>query len=65
MEWFNYSIPLHPPGSLTSTDFDAMEDMFFIQTEDDIFCKDWLRCNATKILDAKYEWTDVSNAMDN
>ncbi len=65
MEWFHCSIPLCPPGGLTSTDFDAMEDMFFIQTEDEIIGKDWLRCYATEILDAKYEWTDVSNVVDN
>ena len=42
-----------------------MEDMFFIQTEDELLGKDWLRCYATKILDAKYEWTDVSDVMEN
>ena len=54
-----------PPGSLSSIDFDAMEDLFFIQTEEEIFGNDWLHCYATKILDAKYEWTDVSNVIDN
>ncbi len=62
---FDCSIWLCPPGGLSSTDFDAMEDMFFIQTEDEIFCKDWLHCYAIKILDAKYEWTDVSDVVDN
>ena len=61
MECFDFSIPLCPPGSLTSTDFDAMEDMFFIQTEDENFGKDWLGCYATKIL----EWTDVRDVVDN
>jgi len=31
MEWFDCLIPLTPPGGLDSKDFDAMEDMFFIQ----------------------------------
>jgi len=40
-----------------------MEDMFFIQTEDELFCEDWLNCYATEILDAQYEWTDVANVV--
>ena len=32
IKWLNCSIPLCPPGSLNSTDFDTMKDMFFIQT---------------------------------
>ncbi len=47
MEWFDGSIPLHPPGGLDSKDFDAMEDMFFIQTEDELFGEDWLSRYAT------------------
>jgi hypothetical protein len=27
MEWFDCSIPLHPPGGLDSKEFDPMEDM--------------------------------------
>ena len=42
MEWFNCSIPFCPPGGLTSTDFDTIKDMFFIQTEDEILGGDWL-----------------------
>ena len=42
-----------------------MEDRFFIQTEDEHLGKEWLCCYATKILDAKYKWTDVSNVVDN
>ena len=64
MEWFDGSIPLHPPGGLDSKDFDAMEDMFFIQAEDELFDKDWLSCYATDILDAKYEWTDLAEVVD-
>ena len=64
MEWFDCSLPLRPPGGLDSTDFDAMEDMFFIQAEDELFGEDWLSCYATDILDAKYEWTDVADVVD-
>ncbi len=39
--------------------FDAMEDMFHIQVKDKLFGEDWLECFATKIMDAKYERTDV------
>jgi hypothetical protein len=59
MEWFNYSIPLCPPGGLDSKEFDLMEDMFHIQVKDKIFGEDWLECFATEILDAKYERIDV------
>jgi hypothetical protein len=40
-----------------------MEDMFCIQVKDELFGKDWLKCFATKILDAKYEKTDVAEVM--
>ncbi len=63
MEWFDCSIPLHPPGGFDSKEFDAMEDMSHIQVEDKIFGKDWLECFATEILDAKYEKTDVAEVM--
>ncbi len=59
MEWFDCSIPLHPTGGLDSNKFDAMEDIFHIQVEDELFGEDWLKCFATEILDAKYERTDV------
>ncbi len=39
---------LHLPGGLDAKIFDAMEDMFFIQTEDKLFGEDWLNCNATE-----------------
>jgi hypothetical protein len=63
MEWFDCSIPLHPPGGLDSKEFDAMEDMFLIQVKDEIFGEDWLECFATEILDAKYDKTDVAEVM--
>jgi len=64
MEWFDCFLPLWPPDGLDSKDFDAMEDMLFIQAEDELFGKDWLSCYATDILDAKYEWTDVAEVVD-
>jgi hypothetical protein len=63
MKWFDCSIPLHPPGGLDSKEFDAMEDMFQIQVKDKIFGEDWLECFATEILDAKYDKTDVAEAV--
>jgi hypothetical protein len=57
MEWFDCSIPLCPPGGLDSNEFNAMENMFHIQDNDKIFGKDWLKCLATEILNAKYEKT--------
>jgi hypothetical protein len=63
MEWFDCSIPLRPPGGLDSKEFNAMEDMFHIQVEDEIFGEDWLECFATDILDAKYEDTDVAEVV--
>jgi hypothetical protein len=59
MEWFDCFIPLHPPVSLDLNKYDAMEDIFHIQVEDELFGEDWLKCFATEILDAKYEGTDV------
>ena len=50
MEWFYCSIPLSPPGGLVTKEFDAMEDMFFVQTEEELFVEDWLSCCATEIL---------------
>jgi hypothetical protein len=63
MEWFDCSIPLCPPGGLDSKEFDAMEDMFHIQVEDEIFGEDWLECFAAEILDAKYDKTDVADVV--
>ncbi len=63
MEWFDCSIPLHPPGGLDSKEFDAMEDMFHIQVEDKILGEDWLGHFATEILDAKYDKTDVAEVV--
>ncbi len=59
MEQFDCFIPLRPPGGLYSDRIGAMEDIFHIQVKDGPFGKDWLKCFATEILDAKYERTDV------
>ncbi len=64
MEWFDCSIPLHPPAGLDSNEFDAMEDMFHIQVKNGIFSKDWLECFATESLDAKYERPDVVKVVE-
>jgi hypothetical protein len=63
MEWFDCSIPLHPPGGLDSKEFDAMEEVFHIQVKDKIFGEDWLECFATEILDTKYEKTDAAEVV--
>ncbi len=63
MEQFDCSIPLCPPGGLDLKEFDAMEDMFYIQVKDKIFGEDWLECFATEILDAKYDKTDVAEVV--
>jgi hypothetical protein len=63
MEWFDCSIPLCPPGGLDAKDFNTMEDMFFIQTEDELLGEDWLNCYATKILDAQYKQMDVTDVV--
>jgi hypothetical protein len=60
MKWFDCAIPHCPPGGLDSNKFNAMEDMFLIQVKDKLFGEDWLKCFATKILDTKYENTDVA-----
>ncbi len=41
-----------------------MEDMYNIQLENELFGKDWLQCYVTHILDAKYEFTDVKDVID-
>jgi hypothetical protein len=63
MEWFDCTNPIPPPGGLDLNKFNAMEDMFHIQTEDRIFGEDWLQCFATEILDAKYEMTNVAEVV--
>ena len=40
-----------------------MEEKFHIQVKVKLFGGDWLKCFATEILEAKYEKTDVTEAM--
>ncbi len=40
MEWFDYSIPLCPPGGFDSNKFNTMGDMFHIQAKNEIFGED-------------------------
>ena len=42
-----------------------MEDSYFIQSEDELLGQDWLELYATEILDAKYQWTDVRDVVEN
>ena len=63
MSWFDDVIPMRPSHGLTSSDFDAMEDQYFIQLEDEVFGEDWLQSFATEILDAKYDDTDVTEVV--
>ena len=67
MKWYDNVLPMRPRCGLTSMDFDDMVDQYYIQVEDEFFGEDWLNCFATQILDAKYEFTDVTevvNTMD-
>jgi hypothetical protein len=64
MWWYDCVLPLRPKGGLSAADFDAMEDSFYIETEDELFCKDWLDSYATHILDAKYEYTEVRDVVE-
>ena len=43
-----------PHKGLMSADFDHMEDIYYIQYEDELLGQDWLEAYATEILDAKY-----------
>ena len=63
MEWYDSILPMRPRSGLTSEDFDAMEDQYFIQLEDELLGDDWLQCFATEILDAKYDFTDVKDVV--
>jgi hypothetical protein len=65
MEWFDTTLPLKPTGvGLKAEDFDAMVDSFHIQVENELFGEDWLQNFAVAMLDAKYEYTDVRQVID-
>ena len=63
MEWFGCIIPMRPSKGLTTEEFHAMEDQWYIQIEESLLGEDWLQCDATEIFDAKYEWTDVRDVV--
>ena len=60
MEWYDVTLP---QWGIDSNKFDAMEDMYNIQLEDELFSKDRLQCYATHILDARYKFTDVKDVI--
>jgi hypothetical protein len=64
MRWYACALPLRPKNGLNSKEFDAIEDSLFIQVEDELFGEDWIKCFATCILDAKYNWTDARDVVD-
>ena len=65
MEWFDTTLPLKPTGvGLEAADFDAMVDSFHIQVENELFGEDWLQNFAVAMLDAKYEFTEVRQVVD-
>ena len=63
MKWYDTILPMRPRSGLTSMDFDDMVDQYNVQVEDELFGEDWLNCFATEILDAKYEFTDVADVV--
>ena len=63
MEWLDCILPMRPPGGLDADDFNTMVDQWYVQVEDDLLGEDWLQCFATEILDAKYEWTDITKLV--
>ena len=64
MEWCDATLPLCPQRGIDSKEFNAMEDMYNIQLEDELFGEDWLQCYATHILDVRYKFTIVKDVID-
>jgi hypothetical protein len=63
MLWYDSMLPMLPCKGLTLADFDHMEDMYYIQYEEELLGQDWLKTYATEILDAKYKWTDIEKSL--
>eukprot|EP00957_Ditylum_brightwellii_P085131 6472813-Ditylum_brightwellii.AAC.2 len=63
MEWYDNVLPMQPSHDLTLSDFLERKESYSIQLEDELFGKDWLHSYAIKILNAKYEFTDVINVV--
>ncbi len=59
MEWFVAPSHLVHLEVWIRTNSKPCNNMFHIQVKDKLFGEDWIKCFATKILDAKYERTDV------
>lgn len=58
MEGFDCVITFHPLDDLDSQEFDAMEDMFHIQVEDEPLDDDWFQRFA-----GEYKLTDVAESL--
>ena len=65
MEWFEGLLHLRDPSVINAKTFDDIEDALLIQQEDEIFGEDWLDSYATEILEAKYNPTDINDAVSN
>ncbi len=55
MLWYDSTLPMRPCKGLTSTVFDHMEDMYYIQYKDEPISHDWLKLHASEILNSKYK----------
>lgn len=64
MERFHCSISLYSPRGLKSKDFEAIDNMFLIQTKNVLSGEDWLQCYSTETLETKYKWTEVIDVTD-
>ena len=63
LEWYDSILHMRPHIGLTSTEFNNMEDQYFIQLEGEILGEKWLESSTSKILDAKYELTNVATVV--
>jgi hypothetical protein len=64
MDWFDTILPLRPTGvGLKAEDLDVMVDAFHSQVENELG-EDWLENFATAMLDAKYEFIDIRQVID-
>ena len=55
--------PLRDSRGLTPIDFKEMEDSLYTKVEDKHTGKEWLDFFATKILDAKYEKSNIEDVV--
>ena len=47
MEWYDNILTMRPMSGITSEDFDAIEDQYVIQLENELLGEDWLEYFAT------------------